>query len=479
MQDRPIAGLNKNPQESPMKTSTFKNRKVPFLLAIAAAALTGCLSDSGNNTPDGAVSASIRGTIQGDVETGASGSSGTGWEGTVVTSHTIQTDGSLGAAEDSTTAAANGTFTLVTKARGQQERILRARRGATEWMARFEGTLEEGQTEDSRPLNLESTLESAVLLELKKSSEGREVHSSEVNLAIDAEASASGSGAYRSTESQRALLVASLAASIKAASRARNGFLAASDSLYNSYKSAIENDRERAEADFNASLYAAAAAGDAAQAREAQRAYVTAMVNAYLKTNVKRTHYARSAEASYQAALRAWVLVSDSTRTRVARNYARVLAIASDTAMRYEFGKAGSSQARLDLVTAAGLKFRSAVDTASTRARLDSAVSRFRADVRAAFTNNTGVDTAGFNLFSTLSSTVNMNNLYATLTASLRAVLVGSSTDGEDVGEAYATAQASAQASLQTAIAAQNNDQEKARAAANLAAFLSVHSSSN
>jgi hypothetical protein len=459
-----------------MKTSTFDNRKIPLLLAIAAAVLTGCFSDSGNNTPDGA-SASIRGTIQGDVEAGASGSSGSGWEGTVVTSHSIQADGSLGAAEDSATANANGSFTLVTEASGHQERILRARRGTTEWMARFEGTLEEGQTEDCRPLNLESTLESAVYLELKKTAEGREVHSSEVNLAIDASASASGSGAYRGTEAQRAVLVASLAASVKAASRARDGFLAASDSLYNSYKSAIKDAHVRAEAEFNASLHAAAS--DTAQVRQAQRAYVNAFVNAYLKANVKATHYARSAEASYQAALRATLLVSDSTRARTARNYARVLAIASDTAMRYEFSKAGSSQARLSLVAAAGLKFQSSVDTAGTRARLDSAVARFRADVRAAFSATSGTDTASFNLFNTISSTTGMNNLYASLSTSLHAVLVGSTSDGEDVGEAYSTAQASAQVSLQTAIATQNNDPEKARAAASLIAFLSVYSSSN
>ncbi|MCD6023878.1 MAG: hypothetical protein K0Q91_794 [Fibrobacteria bacterium] len=460
-----------------MKTSTFHNRKIPFLLAIAGAALTGCFSESGNNPPDG-VSASIRGTIQGDVEAGASGSSGSGWEGAVVTSHSILADGSLGAAEDSTTASANGSFTLVTEASGHQERILRARRGATEWMARFDGTLEEGETENCRPLNLESTLESAVYLELKKSAEGREVHSSEVNLAIDAEASASGSGAYRGTESQRAVLIASLAASVKAASRARNGFLAASDSLYNSYKAAIETERARAEAEFNASLHAAA--GDTAEARKAQRAYVNAVVNAYLKANVKRTHYARAAEASYQAALRASLLISDSTRTRLARNYARVLVIASDTAMQHEFREAGSSQARLDLVAAAGLRFRTAVDTAGTRARLDSAVSRFRAEVRAAFNaTTTGADTAGFNLFGAVSSTTGMNTLYNSLTTSLHAVLVGSSSDGEDVGEAYATAQASAQVSLQTAITAQNQNQDKARAAANLIAFISVHSSSN
>src|SRR4051812_7740120 len=113
-------------QGASMKTSTLKNRKVQFALAIACAALTGCFSNSGNNPDDNnnAV-ASISGTLQGDASGGSSGSSsGSGWDGTVVTTHTLNADGSLGAAMDSATCNASGSFTIQTAARGEHEYIL-------------------------------------------------------------------------------------------------------------------------------------------------------------------------------------------------------------------------------------------------------------------------------------------------------------------------------------------------------------------
>ena len=445
---------------------------VPF--ALGGALLTGCF-DSGTGSA-AQNSASIRGEILGDVETSGS-LSDTGWAGAIVTSHSILADGTLGAAEDSAVANAQGQFTLETDARGSQERILRARRGQTEWMARFQGTLQGGQTENSRPLNLESTVETAVYLELKKTAEGREVSSSEVNLAVDASVAASTAGVYRGSQAARDSLVARFAASVKAAARARNAFLAAADSQYTASRSTIENARVRAEAEFDASLYAAA--GDTVEAGTARRAYVNAIVKAHVAAGVERTAYARSVEASYQAALRASAQVSDSTRARMARSYARLLVIAADTAMRYEFKEAGSSQARLTLVATAGARFKTSVDTASSRARIDSAVARFRADVRAAFDDSTGTDTASFNLFGNVASTLNMTNLFTSLNASLKAVLIGSNNDGAAVGEAYAEAHVDAQADLQSAISAQNDDDDEARAAANLLAFVSVHSSSN
>jgi hypothetical protein len=452
-----------------MKTQTFiKDRKLPFLLALGCAALTGCMSDSGNNA-DETLAARIQGQIQGDIEVSGSGST-SGWEGTVVTAHSINQDGSLGAAQDSTTARASGSFVLETSARGSQEWILRARRGSEEWMTRFQGNLEADKTEDARPLTLESTLEAAVLLELEKTAEGREVHSSEVNLALDAKAAASARNAYRGAESARNVLVANLAASVKAASRARRTFLESADSLYEQHRSQIESARVQAEVAFNASLYAAN--GDTGAVRNAERAFVSAMVDAYLKADVKRTEYARSSEAAYHAFVRASLLVTDSARTATARNYARVLAIASDTAMRNEFREAASSQTRLQLVTEAGARFRASVDTAGTRARLDSAVSRFRSEVRTAF-NNTS-DT-GFTVFANVISQLTVTSLLDSLSASIMTD-IGVSTEGNSVGEAYADAHLAARAQLLTRFKAANNDEAKAKAAANVMAFVSVRS---
>jgi hypothetical protein len=458
-----------------MKTSNSLKKQVankaPVFIALACAALTGCFSDSGTNPNTNPAYASISGQVQGDVGVATSGSysaADTGWQATMVTAFAINADGSLGSAQDSVMATANGTFTLQTTARGHKEWILRARRGTAEWMARFEGTLEDGQTETSRPLNLESTLEAAVLLELKKTPEGSEVHSSEVNLAIDAKASASGRGEYRGTDTERNLIVSRLAASIKAASRARKAFLESADSLYTSHRARIDSARVSAEASFEASLHAAAR--DTVQIRAAEQAFLTAVANAYVKADVERTTYARSAEASYHAFVRASVLLSDSARTATSRNYARVLVIASDTAMRSEFKKAGASSLRQDLVVDASARFRASIDTAGTRARMDSAVVRFRADVKAAFDNTT--DTT-FTLFGTVAA-----QLAAALdsTSTSMQLAIASTTSGEAVGSAYATAHISAQAQLESQIRSSTSDSVKAEAAANLLAFVRVGS---
>jgi hypothetical protein len=307
-----------------------------------------------------------------------------------------------------------------------------------------------------------------VFVELQKTTEGREVSSSEVNLAINAEATAESRGEYRGSETARNNLVARFAASVKAASRARNAFLAEADSQYAAHKARIDSARVRAEAEFNASLYAAAS--DTNQARAAERVFLSAVVDAYLKADVERTDYARSSEASYHAFVRASAELSDSTRTATSRSYARILVIASDTAMRDEFRNAGASSARLQLVADAGARFRSSVDTASNRARIDSAVVRFRTDVSAAF-NSTSDST--FSLFGTVAATLtaSLNTMSSTLQGS-----VNSSTSGEAVGDAYADAHVQAQAQLQATIQGANDDDDEAEAAANVLAFLSVHS---
>jgi hypothetical protein len=454
--------------------TTFRHRAGALALALACSTLgVGCFSDSGNGPDDDEMTA-IQGRVQGDIEVSGSGSvSGSGWEGTVVTTHEISANGTLGAAQDSVTASADGSFLLETSRTGHREWILRARRGGEEWMARFEGTLEANGTGHARPLNLESTLEAAAFLELKKTDEGRQVGSSEVNLAVDADVAASSRSAYRGSASARAALVAQLAASINEASRARAAFLAEADAQYQSRRAQIDSARVRAEAEFNASLYAAA--GDTAQQNGAERAYLAAVLNAYVAANVERTECARAAEASYHAMIRASAQLSDSARTAMARNYARLLVIASDTAMRGEFRAAGASQARLQLVIDAGGRFRASVDTSGTRARIDSAVVRFRADVRAAFTST--ADT-GFSVFTQVTSQVIVNAMLDSLSTSIQSS-IGSSTEGDDVGEAYAEAHTEAQADLQVRFQAVNNDAEEAEAAANLLAFLSVKSSHN
>jgi len=464
-----------------MKTSIFAPGKLWLLgAALGCASLTGCFSDSGNNS-SGGNTASIRGDVQGDVEQTSSGSGSTSddWSGTVVTSYVLNADGSMSAAEDSTTTDAQGHFTLTVNAQNTGERIVKARRGTTEWMTHVQGNLQADQTANSRPLNLESTLEAAVYLETRKTSEGRQVSSSEVNLAVDASVAASATGAYRGTQASRDSLVARLSYSIQQANKAREAYFAAADSAWAAHRADADSARVRAEADFNASLYAAGR--DTGSARQAERAYLNAVVNAYLSAHVDRTSHARAAEASYQAFVRASAQVSDSARTRVARSYARVVAVASDTAMRSNFNTAGGSSSRVNLVVQAGTKFRSSVDTANSRDALDSAMARFRTQVRAAFSDSSASsDTGSFHLFANVFAALNITTLINTTNATLQTSLTAAGTRGDSVGQAFANAHLAARATMQSSVASQNGgNQGEARAAADLMAFLSVKSNSS
>jgi hypothetical protein len=453
--------------------SLFKGSRFPAILAFGSLVFAACNTDSGNdpnnNNDERAV---IAGRVQGDAEASGSGSSSTsGWENTVITTHTLNADGSLSAAKDSGNANADGTFSLETAFEGSQDLVLRARREGKDWWARFKDTLEAGETSNSRPMNLESSLETAVWIELQKSAEGRAVHSSEVTVAIDAQASAKAQGDFRGAESARNNLVAALAASIRAGADARRAFLAAADSQYNARRSDILASRAQAEAQLEASLIAAG--NDTGAARGAQRVFVNAYVKAYTDASIQRTNLARSSEAAYQASVRASAQISDSARTAFARNYARILAVASDTAMRHEFRNAGAAQARLELVADAGARFRSSVDTASTRARIDSAMARFRSDVKAAYNNTT--DTT-FNVWTAITSQVTVGSFLSGLSTSINTALAAS-VSGETVGQVNGQKHAEARADLVTRFSAVNSNRDQAKAAANVGAFLWVYGS--
>jgi hypothetical protein len=100
----------------------FTARRLPALLALGGLVLTGCFSDSGNNSSSDRA-ATLQGRVQGDNE-----GSSSGWEGTVITTHTIGADGSLGAARDSSNCGPDGRYTIETLHTGNQELIVRARR---------------------------------------------------------------------------------------------------------------------------------------------------------------------------------------------------------------------------------------------------------------------------------------------------------------------------------------------------------------
>jgi hypothetical protein len=113
------------------------------------------------------------------------------------------------------------------------------------------------------------------------------------------------------------------------------------------------------------------------------------------------------------------------------------------------------------------------VDTASTRARIDSAMARFRSDVKAAY-NNTADTT--FNVWTAVTSQLAVGAFLNGLAASINTTL-GATVNGETVGQVNGEKHAEARADLVTRFSAVNGSREKAKAAANVGAFLWVHGS--
>jgi hypothetical protein len=463
-----------------MKTSLFKNRKLQFALALGCATLTGCFNDSGNNTPDdpNENQVTIQGRLQGDEESGTASSSG--WSGTLVTMHEVMLDGSLSAAKDSAYAQDNGSFTFTSQLSGHHEFVLRSEKNGQLWMSRNEETFENGETEETRPLDMESTLEAAVMLELKKSEEGRQVKSYEVNMAINADVAASSRSQYRDSESSRNSLVSQLALSIRAASKARSTYLNESESGFSSSDTAIQNRELSAEATLNAAIYAAN--GNRSQEQEAEQAYFNAMLRAHLDAAIQRTSYARSNEAALKAMLQASTQISDSSRYAMARVYGDVFVAASDTATRSEFRRAGSSEARVQLMAEATARFRTAMRNSRSRAHIDTAMAHFRAEGRTVFTgSSTGSDSTSFSLLTAILTSLTISSQMDSVSGVLRTALNvqaasngGQGGNGQGVGQAFAQAHATAYATFVTQQQGSGRSDEQSRAAANLMAFLTV-----
>jgi hypothetical protein len=444
------------------KTSSFLGlAKGSVLAGLALGTLlmsTGCMLSS-----DTEAQAEIAGVLQGDAATGTMlGKSATEVEGAIVTAHEVSVNGVVGPAVAQSQTDAQGAFTLKTNLKGARKLIVRAVHSGTEWSARFEGTLSSGTSAQTRPLNLESSVAAAVWLELQKTPEGRTVHSSEVTVAVDADAAVAARAAFRGSDTARARILVHLAKVVEEGSKARE---AVTTAIYARAQAAQA--RVEAEAAFEASLRAAAS--DTAAIRAARKAFVRAVLDADVDAGLDVVIEARSREAAYQAIViaSAHAQISDSARAALSRNAAKILASASNSALQAQFTVAGAAEARIEDVAEAGATFEAAIAAAVSPAACDSALRHYRNEVRAHFDSAfTGLSVA----LEQVSSA--MDSMSVALDAGVK-----SDAGSEAVGEAYAEAHAEARARVILVVAALV-EQKKASATADVVAFLQVHAGS-
>jgi hypothetical protein len=444
-----------------MKTTIQSRNTTLALLGLAMGAMfltTGCLFSTETSAE---AKAEIAGVLQGDAVANATLAKGAASvEGAVVTAHEVTAEGAVGPAITQAQTDANGAFVVKVNAHGAKALIVRSVHAGTEWKARVVGGVEAGKRRVCRPMNLESSLEADVWIELQKTPQGRSVHASEVSATVDAEVALSVRPEFRGSDTARARLLVQLARVVEEGSRAR---AAVTTAVYARVEAAQA--RAEAEADFEASLNSAGSNG--AAVRAARATYVKALIDADVDAGLDAVIQARSREAAYHALINASVRegISDSARAALTRNAAKILAASSDMALQVQFRAAGATEARMEGVAEAGATYQAAIEAAVSPAECDSAANRYRAELQASFDSAFVALSAAIDHIAT-----SMDSMSVALEAGVK-----SDVGAEAVGEAYAEAHAEARARVLVVLGALV-EETKASATADVAAFLAVRS---
>ena len=173
----------------------------------------------------------IEGVLEGDVTsetntTGSLGKSAAEVEGAVVTLHEVSLDGAPGRAVAEARTAADGSFKLRTDLTGPRVLIVKIVREGREWKAVVEEKLEAGKAKAVGAVNLETTVDAEVWLELKKTPEGRAALAAEIRAAVEAYKDTADLKAFRGSDTARARLIVNLVHAVQASANARGNGVA-------------------------------------------------------------------------------------------------------------------------------------------------------------------------------------------------------------------------------------------------------------
>jgi hypothetical protein len=132
---------------------------------------------------EGGMEADLRGDA---VLTGTVSGQETDGETTLVTTHEVDGEGTVGGVVDSTRAATDGSFEIRTRLRGEKALIVRAHRGGKEFRARLENRIASGSEYSLGVLDGFTTLDAEAWVELRKTPEGRAILSADIRAAVEA-----------------------------------------------------------------------------------------------------------------------------------------------------------------------------------------------------------------------------------------------------------------------------------------------------
>jgi hypothetical protein len=203
-----------------MKTISNSIKALGLLGALGVAALmTGCMGQGGLGA-DAEVGAGVvlAGTVAGQQ---------TGSEVTVVTTHEVSAEGVVGPAVDSAQVAADGSFEIRTKLRGEKALLVRAFRAGKEFRCRFENRLESGSKHTLGMIDAFTTLDAETWIELRKSPEGRAILAADIRAAVNAYLDSLGVGGIELDSASREAIVTQIVLMAKARAHVRVALIAA------------------------------------------------------------------------------------------------------------------------------------------------------------------------------------------------------------------------------------------------------------
>jgi hypothetical protein len=174
-----------------------------------AAMMTGCNSSAGLDADAGS-GVVISGQVAGSMAAATEG------DVTVVTTHEVEVDGTVGPVVDSTQASADGTFEIRTRLRGEKALIVRAKRAGQEFRARFQNRIEGGSTYALGVLDGFTTLDAQAWVELRKTAEGRAIISADIRAAVEAYVDSVGIAGLTLDSATREVVIARLVLMAKA-----------------------------------------------------------------------------------------------------------------------------------------------------------------------------------------------------------------------------------------------------------------------
>ncbi len=347
--------------------------RASLIIIIMAFAGFGCSTNSSDSG-----SATINGSVEGNSQ--KQKAAVTNVEGAVVTAAKVTANGSIETIKGAETQTnASGEFTLDVDVESAQHILIVAEKEGTEWKGFLTAAAENGNTIQLKPLNSETTAESAVYTEIVSSAKADIVQKSDIEAVVTAEIASEINGQLMATETVAAALVKS--------AEARVEFY--SERFQNKSEAKLKKTYELlAEAQLR--LESELAATASAEARsEAYDVFVESTANAYINAGLTASEAAEVLDIWARMAVNSMATVSSDVKNETRKQTSLIAAIAIDLAVQAEAEAANMEESTTQAIINAGTELRTAINAgAGVKADIEAAFESYHEEVKTAMEND-------------------------------------------------------------------------------------------